>query len=109
MANKATDSKDSKLAYILGSLYGDGHFGHKDGKAETKCAFIRGFFDAEGSVNLYLFKRSGGRIQTTRHVKCFSNDTELLKEAGLLLARNGKPLYGGLINDRENRKTAALA
>lgn len=57
----------------------------KCGKSEVKAAFIRGFFDAEGSVDLHSFKRKDGRVQTIRHVKCFSNDTELLKEVKLLL------------------------
>ena len=152
--NRAADDKNGKLAYLLGSLYGDGCFSHADrngrihfgstdkefteklaniisdiftifinlhvsklslknnkwkdfyyfssrklyrhigyydwklhkklpdfikhGKSKTQAAFIRGFFDAEGSVDINSFRRKDGRTQITRHVKCFSNDVEIL-------------------------------
>lgn len=49
-----------------------------DGNKEIKASFLRGFFDAEGSVDFNVIKRKDGRIQTSRHVNCFSNNVELL-------------------------------
>ena len=52
---------------------------------ENKKNFIKGFFDAEGSVSLHVIKRKDGRTDIIRHLKCFSNNVELLEQIKDLL------------------------
>lgn len=51
-----------------------------NGNEEVKASFIRGFYDAECNVDIRSVKRKDGRTDVIRHVKCFSNDRELLKQ-----------------------------
>ncbi len=44
---------------------------------ETKAAFISGFFDAEGNVDIHLIKK---RNELQRHLRCFNNNLDMLKE-----------------------------
>jgi len=48
------------------------------GNKKVKSAFLRGFFDAEGSVEIRNVKRKDGRIDKIRHVKCYNNNLKLL-------------------------------
>jgi len=57
------------------------------GDNNTKASFIKGFFDAEGNVDVRVIKRKDGRTDTMRHVKCFSNDTKLLQQIKQLLSQ----------------------
>lgn len=52
----------------------------KNGSLQVKASFIKGFFDAEGNVNVHPIKRKDGRTDIIRHVKCYSNNIKLLKE-----------------------------
>jgi intein/homing endonuclease len=52
---------------------------------KVKASFLRGFFDAEGNVDVRKIKRKDGRTDIIRHVKCFSNNKKLLKEIVSLL------------------------
>lgn len=56
-----------------------------NGNKKIKATFLRGLFDAEGDVDAKKVKRRDGRIDVIRHVKCFSNNVELLKYLRLLL------------------------
>ncbi len=49
----------------------------RHGEKSTKGAFISGFFDAEGSVDIHSV-RDG--TETQRHLKCFNNNSDFLKE-----------------------------
>src|SRR3989304_7319825 len=57
----------------------------KDGNSKVKALFIKGFFDAEGNVDVRSVKRKDGRTDIIRHLKCFSNNVELLQEIKQLL------------------------
>ncbi len=54
----------------------------KNSILSIKAAFIKGMFDAEGSVIIHTIKN---RNELQRHVRCFSNDIELLKEISIFL------------------------
>lgn len=54
----------------------------KDSNLNVKAAFIKGFFDAEGNVDIHVIK---SRNEMQRHLRCFSNDLNLLKGIGILL------------------------
>ena len=58
-----------------------------DEEEDAIISMIESFFDAEGSVDINSFRRKDGRTQITRHVKCFSNDVEILKEIKFLLTK----------------------
>lgn len=55
------------------------------GNLRRKALFLKGFFDAEGNVDFHKIKRKDGRIDTIRHVKCFSNNKKLLEQIKQLL------------------------
>lgn len=48
----------------------------RNSSINIKASFIKGFFDAEGNVSIHTIK---SRNELQRHVRCFSNDLELLK------------------------------
>ncbi len=54
----------------------------KNSNKNVKAAFIKGFFDAEGNVDIHIIK---SRNEMQRHIRCFSNDLNLLKEICILL------------------------
>ena len=48
---------------------------------KTKASFIRGYFDAEGNVDLKtILRKDRGVDQTTRHIRCFSNNLVMLEK-----------------------------
>jgi len=58
------------------------HFSNKatpnfvaNGNIKIKAQFIKGFFDAEGNVDIHTIKR---RNEIQRHVRCFNNDKDML-------------------------------
>lgn len=53
---------------------------------EMKAAFLKGLFDAEGNVDIHNVK---SRNVVERHVRCFSNDTELLEQSKRMLFELG--------------------
>lgn len=62
----------------------------ENGNLEVKSAFLRGYFDAEGNVNLSTIKRKDrGISETSRRVRCYSNDIPMLKKISNLLNQLG--------------------
>jgi len=58
----------------------------KKGNLRVKSAFLKGFFDAEGNVDIRSVKRKDGRTDVIRHVKGFSNNTKMLNEIKQILS-----------------------
>jgi DNA-binding transcriptional regulator WhiA len=54
---------------------------------KNKRKFIKGLFDAEGGIDLHTVKRKDGRTDIIRHLKCFSNNVELLEQIKDFLAQ----------------------